>query len=205
MANSLQSQISRQDSSIFLTLEPCSIRRIPAAGSASMRRKTRKEARYVNFWTNSLNTLSKKYEVWRMKYYGRIQAAGSASMSRKAWKEVRCVDFWTNSFEHFEYEVWSMKIEAQWKNTSCRICLYDQEDKKKGEICWFWTNIVWTLWVWSMKYEEWSTMEEYQLQDLPPWAGRLEGRWRRDGRECPRGNELVFTRPTRPTTNVETN
>ena len=49
MANSLQSQISRQDSSIFLTLEPCSIRRIPAAGSASMRRKTRKEARYVNF------------------------------------------------------------------------------------------------------------------------------------------------------------
>ena len=24
-------------------------------------------------------------------------------------------------------------------------------------------------------------------------------RWRREGRECPRGNELVFTRPTRPT------
>ena len=132
MANSLQSQISRQDSSIFLTLEPCSIRRIPAAGSASMRRKTRKEARYVNFWTNSLNTLSKKYEVWRMKYNGRIQAAGSASMSRKAWKEVRCVDFWTNSFQHSEYEVWSMKIEVQWKNTSCRICLYEQEDLEGG-------------------------------------------------------------------------
>ena len=85
--------------------------RIPAAGSASMSRKTGKEVRYVDFWTKSLNTLSMKYEVWRLEY----------------------------------------------------------------------------------------TMEEYQLQDLPLWAGRLGGWWRREGRECPRGNELVFTRPTRPT------